>query len=68
MDYAQKFSFCVEITNDLNVYKQMTVDELNEWIKTDEGRNVVVYQLLHKSSTITKLIAIEAADEAEFVG
>ncbi|EHA64066.1 hypothetical protein [Synechococcus sp. WH 8016] len=68
MDYAQKVSFCIEISNNLNVYKQMTVEELNDWIKTDEGRNMVVAQLLSDSSTITKLIAIEADDEAEFVG
>lgn len=68
MDYAQKISFCVEITNDLNVNKQMTVEEVNEWVKTDAGRECVVSQLLNARSTVTKLIAIEAADEAEFVG
>ena len=68
MDYTQEFSFCIGITNELNVPKQMSVEELNEWMKTEEGRNVVVSQLLTDSSNITKLIAVEAGDEAEFVG
>ena len=68
MDYTQEFSFCIGITNELNVPKQMSVEELNEWVKTEEGRNVVVSQLLTDSSNITKLIAVEAGDEAEFVG
>ena len=68
MDYKQEFSFCIGITNELNVPKQMSVEELNEWVKTEEGRNVVVSQLLTDSSNITKLIAVEAGDEAEFVG
>ena len=68
MDYTQEFSFCIGITNELNVPKEMSVEELNEWVKTEEGRNVVVSQLLTDSSNITKLIAVEAGDEAEFVG
>ena len=68
MDYTQEFSFCIGITNELNVPKQMSVEELNEWVKTEEGRNIVVSQLLTDSSNITKLIAVEAGDEAEFVG
>lgn len=68
MDYAQKIGFCVELSNELNVPKRMTVEEINEWIKTDAGRDAVVSQLLSDKSTLTKLIAIEAADEAEFVG
>ena len=68
MDYTQEFSFCIGITNELNVPKQMSVEELNEWVKTEQGRNVVVSQLLTDSSNITKLIAVEAGDEAEFVG
>ena len=68
MDYTQEFSFCIGITNELNVPKQMSVEELNEWVKTEQGRNVVVSQLLTDSSNITKIIAVEAGDEAEFVG
>ena len=68
MDYTQEFSFCIGITNEINVPKQMSVEELNEWVKTEQGRNVVVSQLLTDSSNITKLIAVEAGDEAEFVG
>lgn len=69
MDYAQKFSFCVEISNELNVPTLMTIEQMNEWIKTEGGRKFVISQLLNEQkSTITKLIAIEAADEADFVG
>ena len=68
MDYTQEFSFCIGITNELNVPKQMSVEELNEWVKPEQGRNVVVSQLLTDSSNITKRIAVEAGDEAEFVG